>query len=562
MSTRRWQRRRSSAPSSAACARASSRSPSASRRPAAADRPRQDRLRRPELPRPHRGAGHRPDRTGRCSSPSSRTPSSPTGEPIVRPAGTHALDLEAELGVVIGERARRVAAADAMDARRRLRRRERRLAPATGRASSRRSVDDEHGDGQWLRAKGSDTFYPIGPIFVTADEFDGPPDLPIRSWRIPGSGPGRRHAGPDAGQPDGQHRLRHPDAHRVRQLDDHPRARATSSRPGRPTGVGVFRDPPVFLEPGDRVRIEIDGHRHGGESGRRRIGDRLTTEAAMLALVKTAPGPGPRAARGRPADDRDQRRPHPGPADGDLRDRPPHRGVGSLGGDDDLPPLVVGHEFVGEIVEVGSNVTDFRPGDLVSGEGHVVCGRCRHCLAGRRAPVRQRDRPRRGPRRRLRRVRRPADDEHLAPLAGRRSGGGRDLRPVRQRGPHRARLPGPRRGRPRQRRRTDRPDGDRGRPPRRRPVRRRLRAERLSAASSRCGWAPRSPSTRPSATSRDVWPELGMVEGFDVALEMSGNAAALRVGHRRDGPRRRRGDPRHPDRPRSRSTSTRSCSRC
>ncbi len=47
-------------------------------------------------------------------------------------------------------------------------------------------------------------------------------------------------------------------------------------------------------------------------------------------------------------------------------------------------PLVVGHEFVGEIVEVGSNVSDFRPGDLVSGEGHVVCGRCRNCMAGRR----------------------------------------------------------------------------------------------------------------------------------------------------------------------------------
>jgi threonine 3-dehydrogenase len=47
-------------------------------------------------------------------------------------------------------------------------------------------------------------------------------------------------------------------------------------------------------------------------------------------------------------------------------------------------PLVVGHEFVGEIVEVGSNVGHFKPGDLVSGEGHVVCGTCRHCLAGRR----------------------------------------------------------------------------------------------------------------------------------------------------------------------------------
>src|SRR6476660_3886818 len=47
-------------------------------------------------------------------------------------------------------------------------------------------------------------------------------------------------------------------------------------------------------------------------------------------------------------------------------------------------PMVIGHEFVGEIVEVGSNVSDFRPGELVSGEGHVVCGRCRNCLAGRR----------------------------------------------------------------------------------------------------------------------------------------------------------------------------------
>ena len=48
------------------------------------------------------------------------------------------------------------------------------------------------------------------------------------------------------------------------------------------------------------------------------------------------------------------------------------------------PPLVIGHEFVGEIVEVGSNVSDFHPGDLVSGEGHVTCGRCRHCMAGQR----------------------------------------------------------------------------------------------------------------------------------------------------------------------------------
>ncbi|HEX7950728.1 MAG TPA: L-threonine 3-dehydrogenase [Candidatus Limnocylindrales bacterium] len=48
------------------------------------------------------------------------------------------------------------------------------------------------------------------------------------------------------------------------------------------------------------------------------------------------------------------------------------------------PPLVVGHEFVGVVEAVGANVSDFHPGELVSGEGHVVCGRCRHCLAGQR----------------------------------------------------------------------------------------------------------------------------------------------------------------------------------
>ena len=47
-------------------------------------------------------------------------------------------------------------------------------------------------------------------------------------------------------------------------------------------------------------------------------------------------------------------------------------------------PLVIGHEFVGEIAGIGSNVTDFAIGDIVSGEGHVTCGRCRNCLAGRR----------------------------------------------------------------------------------------------------------------------------------------------------------------------------------
>lgn len=47
-------------------------------------------------------------------------------------------------------------------------------------------------------------------------------------------------------------------------------------------------------------------------------------------------------------------------------------------------PMIVGHEFVGDVVEIGSNVTDVKPGDVVSGEGHITCGRCRHCQAGQR----------------------------------------------------------------------------------------------------------------------------------------------------------------------------------
>ncbi len=104
----------------------------------------------------------------------------------------------------------------------------------------------------------------------------------------------------------------------------------------------------------------------------------------MLALVKTAPDPGLELAD------------VPAPAIGinDVLIRVHKTGI--CGTDLHIeswdpwaartirPPLVVGHEFVGDIVEVGANVVDFRPGDLVSGEGHVVCGRCRHCLAGRR----------------------------------------------------------------------------------------------------------------------------------------------------------------------------------
>src|SRR2546428_3727802 len=48
------------------------------------------------------------------------------------------------------------------------------------------------------------------------------------------------------------------------------------------------------------------------------------------------------------------------------------------------PAMIIGHEFVGTVAAVGSNVEHFQPGDLVTGEGHLVCGHCRNCLAGRR----------------------------------------------------------------------------------------------------------------------------------------------------------------------------------
>ncbi|HSL97795.1 MAG TPA: fumarylacetoacetate hydrolase family protein [Candidatus Deferrimicrobiaceae bacterium] len=179
------------------------------------------------------------------------------GEPIVRPEGTRALDLEVELGVVIGRRARRVPAARAMD----------HVAgylvvnDVTARdwQGNRAALGPgERGDGQWLRAKGSDTFLPVGPVFATRDEIPEPHDLRLRSWRIPG-------AGPDAGRPVAMQAGTTADMiWRIPELIEFV-SRAITLEPGdilstgTPAGVGVFRQPPVFLEPGDRVRCEVEG---------------------------------------------------------------------------------------------------------------------------------------------------------------------------------------------------------------------------------------------------------------------------------------------------------------
>ena len=176
-----------------------------------------------------------------------------SGEPIIRPEGTHALDLEVELGVIIGKTARRVSADDAMDhvagyvVVNDVSARDWQGVPAALR-------EGEKGDGQWLRAKGSDTFLPMGPVFVTPDEVDLAAGVRLRSWRI---------------TPDGQEHLMQ-DGSTADMMWGVPElisfiSGSVTLEPGdvistgTPSGVGVFRDPPVFLEPGDRVRCEIDG---------------------------------------------------------------------------------------------------------------------------------------------------------------------------------------------------------------------------------------------------------------------------------------------------------------
>ena len=179
------------------------------------------------------------------------------GEAIIRPEGCEALDAEVELGVVIGRRARRVSATEAMD----------HVAgyvvvnDVTARdwqGNKGALHPGARGDGQWLRAKGSDTFLPLSATFVTADEITDPGHLRLRSWWTRGSGP-------DAGR-----EVLMQDGTTADMLFDIPAAiefvsRAITLEPGdvlatgTPSGVGVFRDPPVFLKPGDRVRCEVDG---------------------------------------------------------------------------------------------------------------------------------------------------------------------------------------------------------------------------------------------------------------------------------------------------------------
>jgi 5-carboxymethyl-2-hydroxymuconate isomerase len=192
------------------------------------------------------------------------------GSPIRHPSGTHALDLEAELAVVVGRRASRVRPADGL----------KHVAgyvaanDVTARdwqGQARALRPGEKGDGQWLRAKGSDTFLPLGPVMVTADELGDGRGLAVRSWRMAASD-AEGHAGAGAAsdapisvlsgfkmQDGNTSDLLFGVAELISII-----SQEVTLEPGdvivtgTPSGVGVFREPQVFLEPGDLVRVEVE----------------------------------------------------------------------------------------------------------------------------------------------------------------------------------------------------------------------------------------------------------------------------------------------------------------
>jgi 2-keto-4-pentenoate hydratase/2-oxohepta-3-ene-1,7-dioic acid hydratase in catechol pathway len=177
-------------------------------------------------------------------------------DPVIHPATTHALDLEAELAVVIGRRARRVSPETAL---------EHVAGYMTANDVSARDLqgsppalrEGERGDGQWLRAKGSDTFLPLGPCLVTADELGDPGDLRVRGFHTPGAGPsaGREVQVQDGRTSDMIFGVADLVAFISASITLEPGDLVIT---GTPSGVGVFREPPVFLAPGDVVRVEVE----------------------------------------------------------------------------------------------------------------------------------------------------------------------------------------------------------------------------------------------------------------------------------------------------------------
>jgi 2-keto-4-pentenoate hydratase/2-oxohepta-3-ene-1,7-dioic acid hydratase in catechol pathway len=179
------------------------------------------------------------------------------GDPVRKPARTHALDFEAELAVVIGRRATGVKESNALQ----------HVAGFTvanditardWQGQARALGPGEKGDGQWLRAKGSDTFLPLGPGLTSAGELGDGSGLRIRSWltRAADGADAKPALMQDSNTSDMIFGVAELIAIISREVTLEPGDVIVT---GTPNGVGVFRDPPLFMEPGDVVRVEIDG---------------------------------------------------------------------------------------------------------------------------------------------------------------------------------------------------------------------------------------------------------------------------------------------------------------
>jgi 2-keto-4-pentenoate hydratase/2-oxohepta-3-ene-1,7-dioic acid hydratase in catechol pathway len=160
------------------------------------------------------------------------------GDPIVIPPVVTKCDYEAELGVVIGERVRDVSAENALEA----------VAGyvCVNDVSAR---DLQFADGQWTRGKSPDTFCPVGPALVSRDEIPEPQALPIRAILNGEIVQESSTANMIFGVADVI-------AYVTRTITLEPGDLIAT---GTPAGVGAFRDPPLYMKPGDEITIEIDG---------------------------------------------------------------------------------------------------------------------------------------------------------------------------------------------------------------------------------------------------------------------------------------------------------------
>jgi 2,4-didehydro-3-deoxy-L-rhamnonate hydrolase len=159
-------------------------------------------------------------------------------EPIVIPPIVTKCDFEAELGVVIGERVRDVSAENALDA----------VAGyiCVNDVSAR---DLQFADGQWTRGKSPDTFCPVGPSLVPRDEIPDPQALAIRAIL-------NGEAVQDSNTSNMVFGVAEVIAYITRTITLEPGDLIAT---GTPAGVGAFRKPPLFMQPGDEITIEIEG---------------------------------------------------------------------------------------------------------------------------------------------------------------------------------------------------------------------------------------------------------------------------------------------------------------